>query len=134
MNTDRDIPLSGESSDIAKWVWRNLVPKSGQCNTVQGELLRAVEKLRWEAQNNGNINWDDGFASFIDFLETTLCAEPGLSDTAKSSIRDDLAILRDCESPQIDDDVYDRLTARVVAFCRLHPRLNARAIDPNLRR
>jgi hypothetical protein len=58
----------------------------------------------------------------------------GLTDTVKASIRDDLAILRDSKCPEVDDDVYDRLTAQVVAFCRLHPRLIARAIDPNLRR
>jgi hypothetical protein len=61
-------------------------------------------------------------------------ARKGLTDTAKASIRDDLAILRDFECPEVDDDVYDRSTAQVVAFCRLHPRLIAREIDPNLRR
>jgi hypothetical protein len=61
-------------------------------------------------------------------------ARKGLTDTAKASIRDDLGILRDFECPEVSDDVYDRSTAQVVAFCRLHPRLIAREIDPNLRR
>jgi hypothetical protein len=134
MNSKREIPLSGETFDIAKRVWQNLVPKSGQCDTVQGELLREVEKLRWEGKNNGNANWDEGFASFIAFLETTLCAEPGLSEATKASIRDDLAILRVYENPTIDDALYDRLTEHAVDFCRRHPRLIARAMDQNLRR
>jgi hypothetical protein len=57
-----------------------------------------------------------------------------LTDTVKAAIRDDLAMLRDFECPEADDDVYARLTAQIVAICRLHPRLIARAIDPNLRR
>lgn len=47
-----------------KRIWKKLVPKQGQADTVQGELLREVEKLRHEAWNNGNINWDDNFAWF----------------------------------------------------------------------
>jgi len=45
----------------AKQIWVNYVPKSGQSDTVEGELIRAIEKLRYEAQNNGNVNWDQGF-------------------------------------------------------------------------
>ncbi|MGF9947433.1 hypothetical protein ABEX44_30025 [Priestia megaterium] len=37
------------------------VPKSGQSGVVEGELIRAIEKLRCEAQDNGNANWDAGF-------------------------------------------------------------------------
>ena len=37
-----------------KYLWNTYVPKKGQALTVQGELVRAVEKLRDEAQRNGN--------------------------------------------------------------------------------
>jgi hypothetical protein len=134
MTSSREIPLSADSSAIATWVWRNLVPKAGQCDTVQGELLRAVEKLRWEAQNNGNANWDDGFERLAAFLETTLCSEPRLDENAKAAVQDDLRIVRDFEQPHVEDDVYDRLTEHVVAFCRIHPRAIDRAADPGLHR
>jgi len=52
----------------AKFIWKNYVPKSGQADTVQGELLRVIEKLRYEAQDNGNINWDDGFEMFCHYI------------------------------------------------------------------
>jgi len=54
-------------------IWRNHVPKRGQSTTVEGEMIRVIEKLRWEAQNNGNINWDDRFKEMCDFLNRTLC-------------------------------------------------------------
>jgi len=56
-----------------KIIWKKLVPQQGQAESLQGELLRVVEKLRYEAQQNGNINWDDDFAYFCDFLQDNLC-------------------------------------------------------------
>lgn len=41
----------------ARSLWQTSVPPRGQAATVQGELLRAVEKLRDEARRNGNLNW-----------------------------------------------------------------------------
>ncbi len=37
----------------AKALWKSAVPSRGQADTVQGELLRATEKLRDEAMRNG---------------------------------------------------------------------------------
>ncbi|NOV00028.1 hypothetical protein GC097_08370 [Paenibacillus sp. LMG 31457] len=57
----------------AELLWKTYVPKQGQSETVQGELIRAIEKLRDEAQRNGNDNWDKCFVMFCDYLEITLC-------------------------------------------------------------
>ncbi|MGX5573069.1 hypothetical protein [Bacillus toyonensis] len=40
----------------AKFIWKNYVPKSRQAKTVQGALLREIEKLRYEAHNSESIN------------------------------------------------------------------------------
>lgn len=55
-----------------KYIWRNMVPKTGQANNLQGEMLRVIIKLRNEAINNGNINWDDNFEWFCNFLKENL--------------------------------------------------------------
>lgn len=124
------IDLDGDTRAVAGWIWRNLVPKSGQAETVQGEILRAVEKLSWEAQNNGNANWDDRFEMFIEFLGTTLSAETRLPAEIRKSVTSDLATLANFDEPYIEDDVYDRLTEAVVAYCRLNPILARKAADP----
>ena len=134
METPTEIPLSGDTREVARWIWRNAVPKSGQSSTIQGELLRAVEKLSWEAQNNGNINWDSGFVILLDFLESTLCDEPGVADDVKESLREDLGVLRNYEYPCTEEGLYDRLTEAVVAYCRLHPRLIPKPANPSLHR
>lgn len=137
------VSLEGSDDDIARWIWSNLVPKSGQSSFLQGELLRAIEKLRWEAQSNGNINWDACFQMFIDFLAQHFLSEPGFSKESKSDIAADLGRLTnflpvdELEDdgdegglPYVDDDLYDRLTSYVVAYCRLHPQLIPMAPSP----
>lgn len=69
-----------------KYIWKNYVPQSGQSTILQGELLREIEKLRCEAQDNGNINWDDDFAYFCDFLKDTLDKQSIYSADTKKKI------------------------------------------------
>lgn len=37
-------------------IWKEQVPKSGQSLTVEGELIRVIERLRWEAMGTANMN------------------------------------------------------------------------------
>lgn len=70
----------------SKYIWKTLVPKQGQADNLQGELLRQIEKLRYEAQNNGNINWDDNFEYFCAFINTSLKNELSLSTNQKETV------------------------------------------------
>lgn len=137
------VNVEGDDSAVARWIWHNLVPRQGQAETLQGELLRAVERLRWEAQTNGNVNWDDGFLRFLDFLGMHLATEPEFPDERKRAVQADLERLRaftgagqETEAgfraglPYVDDDLYDRLADAVVAFARLHPVLIPHVHDP----
>ena len=144
MNFPREIDLTGTDRDIARWIWKTLVPRSGQAAFVQAEVLRAIEKLRWEAQGNGNINWDDRFEMLVDYIEEKLASQPCFSAATQASIRDDLNRLRGfkpvdeitdvadlvAHGPYTDDDLYDRLTARLIAYCRNHPQLIPHVADP----
>jgi hypothetical protein len=93
-----------------------------------------VEKLRWESQNNGNINWDGGFVLIADYLEETLCEESSFSEEERRSIREDMMVLRNHRMPYTEEDLYDRLTDRVVAFCHQHPSLIPRSPNPDFTR
>lgn len=124
------VNIEGDTRTIAGWIWRNLVPKSGQANTVQGELLRAVEKLSWEAQNNGNGNWDDRFQMLVGFLNETLLAEGRLPAGMLAAVSADLVALSNYEEPYVEDDLYARLTEAVVEYCRVNPVLIQKEVDP----
>jgi hypothetical protein len=131
MENEQKVNLQGSIHDIECWIWNHLIPKSGQSSSVQGELLRAIEKLRWEAQNNGNGNWDDRFEMFLEFLHETLCSENKFPNEFLASIENDLKRLWDYDHPYVDDDLFDRLAEYVVEYCRLHPVLIPREHDPN---
>lgn len=120
---DESIDTSGYTNAVATWIWRDLVPKNGQATTVQGELLRAAKKLRWEAQQNGNINWDGGFVLLIDSLHDTLTVYPGFNSSDRKVITSDLAWLGEAQGPlrYVEDDLYDRLTEYVVRYPRGNP-------------
>lgn len=120
-------------AEEAGWIWRIYVPKRGQANTVQGELVRAVEKLRDEAGRNGNINWDDGFERLVLFLQRTLSDPQVFDASAAQEITDDLTMIGNPDIPA-NDEPFDRLTDRLVEWSRKHPEPVAHPHDPDLHR
>lgn len=112
--------------ETAKIIWQKLVPKSGQADTVQGELLRAIEKLRDEAQRNGNGNFNkDCHGILIDYLRQNLADENIFNKETTTEINDDLDRLVKKNSPYMDDDIYDRITNRIVDWYLNNPTLVA---------
>lgn len=103
-----------------KFIWKNYVPESGQSDVLQGELLRELEKLRVEAQDNGNINWDDDFSCFCDFISETLCSQSIFSALDKEKITLVLKHLKACGNyaRQFQDGAIpaDELNVDMIAY------------------
>ncbi len=72
--------------DECKYIWKNYIPKEGQANNLQGELLREIEKIRYEAQNNGNVNWDNDYSYFCDYISKRLSEQSIFSAIEKEEI------------------------------------------------
>jgi len=123
-----------EYAELGRFVWQTYVPKSGQADTVQGELLRANEKLRDESHRNGNINWDEDHVILANYLLETLTASSVLSDAAKKQLRLDVDRILDFENPYTEDDLFDRVERALLDWCAAHPEPVLRAHDPNLSR
>ena len=104
----------------AKQIWKSFVPKSGQAETVQGELLRAVEKLRDEALRNGNGNWDEGFEMLLTYLKIKLTDNRVYSEESIGEIKRFLIRLKDFDNPYLEDDLYDKLGERVVEYFKFY--------------
>ena len=67
-------------------IWKNYVPECGRSSSLQGELLRETEALRYEAQNNGNFNWDEDFSYFCDFIKEALNAQDALPQGMRQEV------------------------------------------------
>ncbi|HRF99868.1 MAG TPA: hypothetical protein PKZ75_02055 [Bacteroidia bacterium] len=104
-----------EYLETGKFIWKNYVPKSGQAETVQGELLRAIEKLADEAQRNGNINFnEDCHTIFISFIRKYLNDEKLFDKATIKQINQDLDTISIEDEPYTEDDLYDRLRERII--------------------
>ncbi|AUC17136.1 hypothetical protein BTO06_15835 [Tenacibaculum sp. SZ-18] len=123
-----------EYFEKAKFIWQNYVPKSGQAETVQGELLRAVEKLRDEAHRNGNINWDNGHEILGLYVKDTLINSNEFDQETVKQIKSDIQRLLIFEQPYLEDDIYDRLTDRIVDWFIKHPDPVSHELNPDLHR
>lgn len=117
----------------AKAIWMQFVPRSGQAETVQGELLRAVEKLRDDAIRNGNANLDQGFDMLLAYLSDHLLDAAVFSFEATGQTEAILARLRDHADPLLEDGPYDELGDRVVEYYR-HYGSQPHTVNPRLRR
>ena len=114
-------------------IWQKFVPKAGQALTVQGEMLRAVEKLRDEAQRNGNINWDGGFVILLNYLADKLGDSQVFEAAAIERSNYIVHRLGNFKDPYLADDLYDELSDRVVEYFRHYGSL-PREKNPSLRR
>jgi prepilin-type processing-associated H-X9-DG protein len=120
-------------AEEARTLWQTHVPARGQAATVQGELIRAVEKVRDEAQRNGNVNWCDGHALLVGFVRHTLLTSGPFSAAVVAEIERDTGRLLDFEHPETSDEPYDRLSDRVVEWSREHPDPLPRELNPSVR-
>lgn len=106
----------------AKFIWKTFVPRSGQADTVQGEMLRASEKLRDEAQRNGNINFNENCHSLLIAYLRKYLSDPRLFyDTLIDQINTDLDRLSESNHPYLEDDIYDRINDRIVDWFDKNP-------------
>ncbi len=114
----------------AKAIWKKYVPQNGQSETVEGELIRAIEKLRYEAQNNGNANWDVGFVRFCDYIWDSLNDDVVFKHDELKEIKNDVDELRNSVVPVFDDEFYDRIIDRVIEWGLAHNGPIKRERDP----
>lgn len=116
-----EFPSNLAYPEIAQKIWNESVPASGVSDNVQGELLRSVERLRDEAQRNGNINYDKEHKGMAVFIRDTLLGSKLFDQPVSEKIRQYSAQLLKEEYPYLEDDIYDYLTDRICEFYLTNP-------------
>jgi hypothetical protein len=122
-----------EFTTKGKYIWDNFVPESGQAEFVQGELLRAIEKLRDEAQRNANGNHNENcHLLLIQYLRTTLSDSKLFSQNVISKINEDLDKLKFEHQPYLADDIYDAIGNRIVDWFNFYRSKKRHEKNPRL--
>ena len=136
------------------YIWKNYVPNSGQATCLQGELLREIEKIRYEAQDNGNINWNDDYSYCCDFIRKSLSAQSIFTKEEKEEIILIMSYLKECgEYAQkfnagkitpnnvvvenlsyIDDNLYDRICDKIGKMQKSNPKPLPYKQNPKIKR
>jgi len=110
------------------WQYPALVQKiwsepSSTNTSLSGELLRAVETLRDEAQRNGNINYKSSHKKMAVFVRDTLVKSGYFSQADMERIRMGTGKLMKGRRPYKQDDVYDHLVDEVCVYHLASPNL-----------
>ncbi len=96
-------------------LWQLLVPSSGACATVQGEVIRITGRVLDELRRNGGGNWDADYTSMVAALCEHLASHTALSPA-------DLAEAHAAQrAVRRDDAAPDRLAELAVAWVGRNP-------------
>jgi hypothetical protein len=101
--------------ELAQKIWNEMVPPSGPAPTVQGELLRAVETLRDDAQHHAH-DFRKSHRRMAVFVRDTLIRSGIFNEAENKHIRSSTARLMKTSQPYTKDDIYDHLVDQVCQF------------------
>src|SRR3954469_22977759 len=115
---------------------KELVPLSGQCETLQGELVRCVGNLNDEATRNGWMNWDEGDVESVEVLRRYLPDPDVFSESVIRQIQTALDTVRRAgeHTAGKGEFAYDELTflaQRVAEWCIHYDDLEYRHPEAN---
>jgi hypothetical protein len=113
---------------------KELVPPSGEAETLQGELVRCIGNLSDEAHRNGWMNWDAADAEAIQILRRYLPDPDVFSATVCSEIETALDQVRFAGEKGADEGSFGfeelkMLARHVVDWCRHHPELKHKSTE-----
>jgi len=116
-------------------LWAALVPRSGEADTLQGELIRIEGKLTDEAYRNGNLNWRGDHERLWRFVGQYLDDPETFDEAQRHKIHEAInEIIRDHTNPDLSEDgsCYYFIAERVVDWCMAHPGAIPHEKDPTL--
>ncbi len=99
-------------------LWDQLVPDSGQCQTVQGEVIRIAGRVGYEVYDNGGVNWDRSCGALLDQYLSVV--RSGLPIPPSSVARAEAAVAS-LKSRSMSHQAVDDITELAVEWVRLNP-------------
>lgn len=122
-------------------LWKKLVPKEGEAETIQGEMVRAIGRIKGDYYRNGFGNWYPMYYKLSQFLAAHLIDESTFKPFTLSVLRADIRALNaygnrvmtegnPYESFRFSlfettgiEEAFERLDAAIAVWCKRHPEL-----------
>ena len=114
LELDRSVPALRQYGQL----WDLLVPDSGQCQTLQGEVIRIAGRVGHEVYDNGGINWDRSFGKLLDQYLSVV--RSGLPMPPSSVARAEAAVAS-LKGRSMNTGDVDEITKLAVEWVRLNP-------------
>jgi len=112
LELDPSVPALRQYEEL----WDLLVPDSGQCRTLQGEVIRIAGRVGHE--DNGGINWDRSFGKLLDQYLRVVASGVSLPPDSLSRAEAAVASLK---ARSMNTGDVDEITTLAVEWVRLNP-------------
>lgn len=130
--------LDLEYESFVRTQWDKLVPKEGEAESVQGELVRSILRLEGEYWRNGMMNMGEGYYdSMVEYIKETLGTDESISLVARKVLLEDAAVVLSAnyenivrkssifEVTDIESAMF-RIKMLIGFWCKTQPELIAR--------
>lgn len=114
LELDPSVPALRQHGEL----WDLLVPDSGQCQTLQGEVIRIAGRVGHEVYDNGGINWDRSFGKLLDQYLRVVASGVSLPPDSLSRAEAAVASLK---GRSMSHQAVDDITELAVEWVRLNP-------------
>ena len=114
LELDPSVPALRQHGEL----WDLLVPDSGQCQTLQGEVIRIAGRVGYEVYDIGGINWDRSFGALLDQYLRVVASGVSLPPDSLSRAEAAVASLK---ARSMNTGDVDEITKLSVSWVRLNP-------------
>lgn len=79
-------------------LWEFLVPESGKCATIQGEVIRITGRIDNESKGNGGVNWDTEYRKMLKALLDYLRQGTSLDEEEIQATQQAISSIDNCKA------------------------------------
>ncbi len=104
-------------------LWEFLVPASGKCVTMQGEVIRIIGRIDDESNRNGGANWDIQYRKMIGALAKYFLQGNALSKEEMEEAQNDINEINNCKAAcVVSQNAIDKLMELAVKWVIKNPK------------
>lgn len=117
ITVDENLPFDKQHHEL----WEFLVPASGKCATVQGEVIRITGRIDSESNGNGGANWDAEYRKMLKALINFFALGKALDEDDIKAAQQAACDVNSCKAACCCGDEIGMLVEFAVKWVRQNP-------------